>query len=137
MSVRKGDQDNGDLQVINKAKDLFAYTYDKCVSKTFPKSERFLLTKAIFDEVSHAHGKIIRANRIKVTNKNEAEARILLEEEAIGHLDELCYLIDAAHTANKITDAQAEYWSGLATGTQDIALKWVKSQREQYKEYLK
>lgn len=136
MSVRKGDQDEGKLQVIEAAKNLLTYTYDKCIGKTFPKAERFLMPSSIWYEAQQAHGKLIRANRLKVTNKLEAEERLLLEEEAIGHLDELNYLIDACHTIKKITDDQAEYWSGLSTDTQKLALKWLKSQREDYKEFL-
>lgn len=137
MSVRKGDQDEGKLQVIEAAKNLLVYTYDKCVGKTFPKAERFLLPSSIWYEAQKAHGKIIRANRLKVTNKLEAEERLLLEEEAVGHLDELGYLIDASHAIGKITDDQADFWTGLNTTTQKLALKWLKSQREDYKEFLK
>ena len=123
MSVRNGDRDEGKLQVIEEAERMYKYTYEKCVGKTFPKSERFMLPSHIEEEAYRAESKLIRANRIRVTCKLEAEMRILLEEEAIGHLDELCHLIDAANLTGRISDREADHWTDLVSTTQDLALK--------------
>lgn len=55
MAVRKGDQDQGKLKVIDASKNLLRYTYERVKSKTFPKAERWLMPKSIWDQVSAAH----------------------------------------------------------------------------------
>lgn len=40
MAVRKGDQDQGKLKVIDASKNLLRYTYERVKSKTFPKAEQ-------------------------------------------------------------------------------------------------
>ena len=51
MAVRKGDQDQGKLKVIDASKNLLRYTYERVKSKTFPKAERWLMPKSIWDQV--------------------------------------------------------------------------------------
>ena len=136
ISVRKGDQSPGRIRVIDASRELLSYTYDRVHDKTLPKADRWLMSKSIWDEASAASSKIKRANRIKVENKKEAKTRILLEKEAIGHLDELAFLIDVLHMKHKISDDRAEYWTGLVTKTQNIAQAWLKSNRAAYQAYL-
>lgn len=133
MSVRKGDQDQGRLKVLDASKDLTKYTYDRVKSNIFPKSERWIMPKSIWDEVSGAHTKIIRANSIRVETPLEAAARILLEKEAIGHLDAAISLIDICHVLEVISDDRADFWTGLATDTENLAKAWLKSNRTAYK----
>ena len=136
MSVRVGDRDEGKLQVLEASKNLIRYTYERCVDKTFPKAERWLIPQSIWKEVYSAHSKIVQANKIRVTNKSEAEQRILLSEESLGHLDELMFLIDICHVLGKISDDRAEYWTGLVYKAQDLDVKWIKAQRTDYSEFL-
>lgn len=50
MSVRKGDRDEGDLQVIDASRILLDYTYDRVKDKNiFSKADRWPLAKEIFD----------------------------------------------------------------------------------------
>ena len=95
------------------------------------------MPKSIWDEVSAAHTKIIRANAIKVETAEEAVERMLLEKEAIGHLEAAVSLIDTCHCLGHISDDQADFWTGLATDTQNLAKAWLKSNRQSYKELLK
>ena len=136
MSVRKGDQDEGKLRVIDSMRILLGYTYDRMKDKTFPKGERWIMAKAIWDSCVAAHANILKANSIRVKNPLEAQERILAEEIAIGSLDTMISLIDTCHMTNTISDDRADYWTGLATSTQNIAKAWLKSQAEQYKEFL-
>ena len=137
MSVRKGDQDGGKLRVIELCKNLVSYTYDRVHDKTLPKSDRWLMAKSIWYETSSASSKIKRANRIRVSNTDEARQRILLEKEAIGHLDELSFLIDVLHMKGKISDDRADFWGGLCNDTQIAAMGWLKSNVREYKDFLK
>lgn len=87
MSVRANDRKNGvpgdgkmpdgkhDLEVINFSRELTTYTYERVKSGVFPKSDRWIMAKHIWDEVSNAHAKIIRANAIRVETGEEADKR--------------------------------------------------------------
>ena len=79
MSVRKGDRGEGELQVINASKDLLSYTYDRVRDKEiFPKSERWLLAKNVWDNAVGARVCIVRANAVRVETKEDAELRLRL-----------------------------------------------------------
>ena len=134
MAVRQGDRSQGKLQVIDKAKDMIRYTYARVVDSTFPKSERWLLAKSIWDEVYQAHTKIVRANAMHIDSADEAKERLLLQKEAISHLDELCFLIDTAHILGKIDDGRAVHWVGLVIETQNLAKGWHKKDRKTAKD---
>lgn len=134
MAVRKGDQEQGKIQVIEASKNLCKYTYERVKSRTFPKAERWIMPKSIWDEVSAAHTKIIRANAIRVETSEEAQRRLLLEKEAIGHLDAAISLIDICNVLGQISDDQAKFWTGLAAGTQILCKSWLKSNRASYKD---
>ena len=134
MSVRKGDQAEGVLQVTEKMKDLIRYTHARVRDNSiFPKSERWLLAKSIWDAASGAHAHILRANGIRVENEREADERILHEKLAIGYLDELIALIDTCYILGVISDDRADFWTGLATDTQNLAKGWLKSDRSRYR----
>ena len=100
MSVRKNDRNRnseGKLQVIEYSKNLIKYTHDRVKSDIFPKSERWMTAKNIWDMCIGAHTSIIRANAIRVDSRIDAEQRLLLEKEAIGYLDALISLLDVIH----------------------------------------
>ena len=99
MSVRKGDQAKGKLRVIVASQELVKYTYDCVRGKTFPKADRWIMPKSIWDEISSAHTKIVRANQLRTDEKEEAMLRLRLQKEAIGHLDAAASLIDLANVS--------------------------------------
>ena len=134
MSVRTGDRGQGDLQVINVSKDLLSYTYDRVKdTNIFPKSQRWLLAKNIWDEAVGARKCIIKANAIRVETSDEAMERLRLEKEALGCLDTLETLIDLANMKDLIDDRRAEYWGGLVVQTLTLLKGWLKSDRARYK----
>ena len=135
MAVRTGDRDEGELKVITFARELVKYTYDRVHDKTLPKSDRWLVSKSIWDETSGMFSKIIRANSIKVESKDEANLRLLYEKDAIAHLDALIVWIDVLHMKGIISDDRAEYWTGLATDTENLAKAWLKANRRDYQKY--
>ena len=136
MSVRKGDQGQGKLQVIEYSKRLTKYTYERVKSNCFPKADRWIMAKHIWDETAQAHAKILRANAIRVENAEEAELRLLYEKEAIGHLDVVLSLVDICNVTDTIDDDRAEFWTKLATDTQNLAKAWLKSDRQAYKSFF-
>lgn len=130
MAVRKGDQQQGRLQVIEASKVMTKYTYDRVRDKTFPKADRWIMPKSIWNEVVSAHTKIIRANSLRIDIVGEADERLRLQKEVIGHLDAAASLIDICHMNGVISDDRADYWSGLVTNTQNLAKSWHKKDRK-------
>lgn len=138
MSVRKNDRNRnseGKLQVIEYSKNLVKYTHDRVKSDIFPKSERWMTAKNIWDMCVGAHTSIIRANAIRVDCKADADKRLLLEKEAIGYLDALISLIDIIHVLGMISDDRCDFWTGLAIDTQNLVKAWLKSNRREYQSY--
>ena len=126
------------MEVIDASKNLLGYTYDRVKDpKTFPKAQRWLLAKNIWDNAVGARSCIVRANAIRVETKTEAETRLGLEKEAIGYLDTLETLIDLANVKDLISDERMEFWEGLVDATMTPLKGWLKSDRRRYKSFLK
>lgn len=136
MSVRVGDRKEGKITAINAARLLIEYTYDRVHDKTMPKSDRWLMSKSIWDDANMARSKLIRGNSIKVESQEEATERLLLLKESIGHIDSLCANIDVMHIKGIISDNRAEYWTGLATDMQNLTKAMLKANRREYEKYL-
>lgn len=138
MSVRKGDRDQGDLDVIEASKNLLSYTYDRVRDKNiFSKQDRWPLAKEIFDCALQARSCITKANDIRVESHEEAVDRLELEKLALGYLGTLETLVDLCHAKEKISDARAEYWAGLIVSTIVPLKGLLKTDRARYKLYLK
>ena len=138
MSVRKGDREEGDLQVINASKDLLAYTYDRVKDKNiFSKADRWPLAKEMFDCALQARSCIIRANDIRVETPEEAVDRLELEKLALGYLGTLETLIDLCNVKGKISDERCEYWTSLVVATLKPLKGLLKADRKRYKPQLK
>ena len=136
MSVRVGDRDEGKLRVIEAMRKLILYTHDKIKSDTFPKSERWIIAKCIWDACTDAHANILKANGIRVECQLDAQERLLCEKIAIGRLDCMISLIDICHLRGIISADQSKVWTGLATDAQNMTKAWLKSQRTMYKDKL-
>lgn len=138
MSVRKGDRDEGDLEVINTSRILLGYTYDRVKDKNiFAKADRWLLPKNIWDCAVSARACICRANDIRVENEEDAKERLLLEKKAIGYLGTLETLVDLANMKGLISDDRMDFWEGLIDDTMVPLKGWLKSDRRRYKSFLK
>lgn len=136
MSVRKGDREKDDLELINHSRELVEYTYDRCHDRNiFPKSERWLLVKNIWDMAIGARTNIIQANSIRVESPEEAQERLAKEKMAIGQLETLITLIDLCDIKDMITSERAEYWAGLATKVLYPLKHLLKTDRQRYGEY--
>lgn len=78
MSVRKGDQEQGELRVITALRELFKYTKERVEDdKTFPKAKRWLIAKAIWDA-------LVGANTNKNLSAYSINEALLLFSESEG-----------------------------------------------------
>lgn len=136
MSVRTGDRSEGKITAVDASRLLIDYTYDRVHDKTLPKSDRWLMSKTIWDDAANARAKLLRGNSIRVESKEDAEARFLLLKEAIGHLDSLCASIDTLHIKELISDDRAKFWTKLATDMQNLTKAMLKANRRDYKHFL-
>lgn len=137
MSVRTGDRKEGKITAIDASRLMIEYTYDRVHDKTLPKSDRWLMAKTIWDDASQARAKLLRANSIRVESTLDAEDRLLLLKQCIGHLDSLIASIDTLHIKEIISDNKSDFWTGLVTDMQNLTKAMLKSNRQTYKAYLK
>lgn len=136
MSVRTGDRAEGKLTVIEASKNLLRYTHDRVKDqKIFPKADRWLMAKDVWECASHTYTSIIRANAIRVENVTDAEMRLALIKEAIGYLDAFMALVDTCNVLGKISDERTEYWAGLGVKVMIPLKGWLKSERRRYKSF--
>ena len=136
MSVRTGDRSEGKITAVDASRLLIDYTYDRVHDKTLPKSDRWLMSKTIWDDAANARAKLLRGNAIRVESREDAEARFLLLKEVIGHLDSLCASIDTLHIKDLISDDRAKFWTKLATDMQNLTKAMLKANRRDYKHFL-
>jgi len=136
VAVRKGDQDQGKITAIDASRILIDYTYDRVHDKTLPKTDRWLMTKTIWDDAAIARRYIVVSNSIRVESKSEAEERMRLEKLAVGHLDSLAASLDILHIKKIISDDRMDYWSKLVTNTQNLLKARMKATRPSYKQFL-
>ena len=136
MSVRTGDRSEGKITAVDASRLLIDYTYDRVHDKTLPKSDRWLMSKTIWDDAANARAKLLRGNAIRVESREDAETRFLLLKETIGHLDSLCASIDTLHIKELISDDRAKFWTKLATDMQNLTKAMLKANRRDYKHFL-
>lgn len=130
MSVRKGDRGEGNLQVLNRARELKIYSLTALKSdKRFPKSTRWLYAYPIAEAVREASSSIRRANSVFATTEEEWRYRRLEQVKAHASLNALLDLIDDAYDAGYITGAQVEHWTGLILQTDDLLKSWMKADK--------
>lgn len=127
MSVRQGDRSDGKCEAITHTRVLLAYTYDRVHDKTLPKSDRWLMGKAIWDAAFSAYNNLCVANRLRLDVLIEAEERIRLERIAVGEYDVLNSLIDMLDMKDIITSERADFRTGLSTTAQVKAMALLKS----------
>lgn len=142
MSVRKGDRGEGRLQVLNKARELKAYSLDIIKKdKYFPKSTRWLYAAPIAESIRAACTCIRHANSVYIseglTKEDDYRYRHGEQIKAHAHLDALLDLIDDAYNAGYISGNQIEYWTGLILNTDDLLKAWIKADKDNYKKTTK
>lgn len=137
MSVRKGDRQQGKLEVLNLAMNLCTHTLQLCKNeKLFPKSQRWLLTQKIANEATEALACIRRANATLVDGEDidlRHKYRSSQQIEAHGHLGALYSLVDVAYNMNSEIDGdRVAYWTSLIMDTDEKLKAWMRSNNNDY-----
>lgn len=136
-SVRKGDRQQGKLEVLNLATNLCTHTLQLCRNeKLFPKSQRWILTQKIANEAVDALACIRRANATLVDGEDIDERhryRSGQQTEAHAHLGALYALVDIAYNMNSSIDGdRVAYWTQLIMDTDDKLKAWARANNNDY-----
>ena len=133
MSVRVNDRKEGHLQVLNCSLNLAVYTLQVCKNeKVFPKSQRWIMAQRLVNECLDAVTCIRRANATMVKDSESKAYRHGQQIEAYAHINAFMSLLEIAHRAFSIETRRIEYWTKLATDTNDKLVGWMKSDKERF-----
>lgn len=136
MSVRKGDQTEGKLQVLNAAKTLQQHSFQLCTNeKVYPKSKRWALAQPTLQRAIDAASKIAAANVTPMRDgpfaEDDMRSRHALQIGALQDLQELLNLIGLAKDAGYLGDRTA-YWTQLVADTKTLLRKWILSDEHRF-----
>lgn len=117
-----------ELKVILKAKQLSSYTIDKTDSSKFPKRHRFTLRVRMQDKALDIVEMLMKANRtnLSVNRKRRYE----LQSKVIEECDVFLYLIEVCMEKEIITGKSADYWSKLVSDVKYMTIAWRTKDKE-------
>jgi hypothetical protein len=125
------------LEAHTKAIELARYSIRACYNeKIFPMRSRRALANRIVDSVVLIHSNVYKANNTYVTNKDDAEYRLNLQEEAIREIKELPPNIELAYHLFNINGKKIDYWVGLILEEEELLKKWHKSDKARFEKYI-
>lgn len=121
-------QDNNELKVIVKAKELAVHTI-KLTSNCnkFPKKYRFTLCDRMQNKSMNIYELLIEANRTHLSNlslRNDLQTKVIL------NCDELLFYIEMCLQLQIIQPNSAEYWSKLVSDIKFMTIKWRTKDKE-------
>lgn len=121
-------QENNDLRVVIKAKELTVHTIrftSNC--NKFPKKYRFTLCDRMQNKAMTIYELLLEANRTHLSNKF---VRSELQSKAILMCDELLFYIELCLQLSIIESRSAEYWSKLVSDIKFMTIAWRTKDKE-------
>lgn len=121
-------QENNELKVIIKSKDLAVHTI-KITSNCnkFPKKYRFTLCDRMQNKSMNIYELLLEANRTHLSNlslRNDLQTKVIL------NCDELLFYIEMCLQLQIIQPNSAEYWSKLVFDIKFMTIKWRTKDKE-------
>lgn len=130
MSVIVSKRGKQDLQVLNSATELAAYTVNICANeKSFPKKYRWPITNQIVSEAIKISAQIRKANHMSLYNDIARQKRYEYQMEANASCESLLCLIDIAYKVFHFSSDRLEYWVGLTVQVEEDLKKWCDSDK--------
>ena len=121
-------QENNDLRVIIKAKELTVHTIKLTSNcKKIPKKYRFTLCDRMQNKSMIIYELLLEANRTHLDNivlRNQLQSKVILS------CDELLFYIELCLQLNIIEPNSAEYWSKLVSDIKFMTIKWRTKDKE-------
>ena len=121
-------QENNDLRVVIKAKELTVHTIrftSNC--NKFPKKYRFTLCDRMQNKAMTIYELLLEANRTHLSTKF---VRSELQSKAILMCDELLFYIELCLQLSIIESRSAEYWSKLVSDIKFMTIAWRTKDKE-------
>ena len=116
------------FNVVTKAQDVFTYTRGLIKNKKhFPKKERFLIAKDIYELSRDVVFCLMDANELKLNVEWERELRLKRQRDAIMAARKLTYLIRQSRTERYISTGTYEYWVKMIDQLITLIIAWEKS----------
>ena len=132
MAVREAERkEPTEMNVITKAKDVFKHSRLMIRSdKHFPKKERLMLVKDIYELSRDIVMKLIAANDYVLADEEQRQLRLRLQLEAVTACKNLLFLVEQAYEENYISGSSCAYWTQLIKDVKNMTLAWHRKDRQ-------
>lgn len=122
-------EDNKELQVIIKAKELAKHTLILTSNANrYPKKYRFSLVDKMQNKCLVIYEALYEANRTDI--RDYKRDRLELQTKAITYCDELLFYIELSCELNIINTKSMEYWSKMVSDIKHMAIAWRKKDKD-------
>ena len=133
MSVPVGQRNKCKLDVLVKAKELAKYTLNITKNnKVFLPEYQTALTDDIIRSAKDIYIHAWVANIVKVTNKDNKESRLKLQEQAIYNSIELLALIELAKNVYHLKSKRAWFWADRTINVRNLIREWHSADIKRY-----
>jgi len=134
MAVPEGKRTKSKLAFHTKAVELAKYTTTICNNnKIFPKRDRWMVSNRIVSASITILTSVVKANGIFVSTQKDYQARREHQEIARDSTLELLALMDLAYAKYPIESRRIKHWTSLVVEERSLILKWMKSDKERFK----
>lgn len=134
MAVPEGKRTESQLAFQTKAIELADYTTTICKNeKVFPKRDRWMITNRIIDKVVTILECTYEANDVYVATKDDYLERRELQKKARQATSSLLALMALAHEKYPLGSKRMEHWTKLVKEERNLILKWMKSDKDRFK----
>lgn len=132
MSVQQSHRkEPTEMNVITKAKDVFKHSRIMIrTEKHFPKKERFMLVKDIYEYSKEIVVKLLAANDMILAVEGQRELRLRYQLEAVTACKKLMFLVEQAYEENYISGDSCAYWTQMITDVKNMTLAWNRKDRQ-------
>lgn len=115
------EQEN-ELKVILKSKELNKYTIQKTDSSKFPKKYTFTFRVRLQNKSMNIYEMLMDANRTNL--ETDRKRRVGLQNKVINECDKFSYYIELLLDFQIITDKSAAHWSKLVSDVKYMTIAW-------------
>ena len=125
MSVPKYKREENKLQALVDTINMTKYTIQMCENeRIFPKKCRWNICSRIMDNCLDSIVKIRQANKIRPTNKEQADQRTSLQYEVLQNFEALWTLMELAYNVYSISSEKMGNWSALMLEADEKVAAW-------------
>lgn len=136
MSVPEPQRTEGKLEVIEKARELAAYTLKITKNKKiFVPDYQDTVTDEINRLAIRIHMDTYEANEVVVTTPQDYIDRRKLQQSAQRACSDLLAMIDLAKPIFHLSGRRIEYWSGKVKKERALIRGWRDKDAERYRQY--